>query len=190
MKRKSSALTLLFLFLLLVCLSCNEDDKIAIEKSASVFDIEQGKASIEQSNLQFMKAVKKGDSVGVARCYTRNARVLIDEIPTVEGYDSILHYYGSLIEKGIKEFKLSSQNIWGDSSILVEEGKFTLLGEDKEELDKGNYIVLWQTEGGNWKMFRHICKSDYPSDALLPKPVVPDSVEITHDKIEKKHGKK
>lgn len=163
MKKILSAFLLLsFLF------SCSERDKIAIERSASVFDIEQGKASIEQSNIRFAKAFKNADSAVLANCYTRDAKIFINEIPTIEGRDSIRVYYGRLLERDLSAYNLKSTNIWGDSTILVEEGEFRLIGPKKKEIDRGNYIVLWRTEGGNWKMFRHMWKSDYATDALLP----------------------
>ena len=49
--------------------SCNENDKISIEKSASAFDIKQAEASITQSNQNLMKSFKAGDSIGVALFY-------------------------------------------------------------------------------------------------------------------------
>jgi len=44
----------------------------------------------------------------------------------------------------------------------VEEGEYTFMGEDGEQLDKGKYIVLWKMEDGKWKLFRDCYNSDLP----------------------------
>ncbi|MEO7315054.1 MAG: nuclear transport factor 2 family protein [Ginsengibacter sp.] len=151
-----------------IFVSCDEQDKIAIEKSASVFDIEQGKASIHQSNLRFMNAFKEKDSVEVANCFTKNGIIMIDGFPSIEGRDAIKHFFSQVMANGVKKYELETKNIWGDSSILVEEGVYKLTGKVKKEVGKGKYIVLWKQESGNWKMFRDIWARDFPSTALIP----------------------
>ena len=148
--------------------SCNEEDKIAIERSASVFDIEQGKASIQQSNLRFMKAFEEGDSTEVANCFMKNGVILLDDRPSVEGRDNIRHFFSLIMKNNIAKYELETKNIWGDSSILVEEGTYKLTGPKKKLREKGKYIVLWKQETGNWKMFRDIWARDFPSEALIP----------------------
>ena len=156
-----------------ILFSCKEEDKIAIEKSASVFDIEQGKASIHQSNLRFMKAFETRDSVEVANCFTKNGVILIYDMPSIEGREKIQHFFFLIMRNHISKYELETKNIWGDSSILVEEGNYKLSGPKKKVIEKGKYIVLWKQESGNWKMFRDIWARDFPSEALIP---VEDSI--------------
>jgi uncharacterized protein (TIGR02246 family) len=158
-----------------ILVSCDEQDKIAIEKSASVFDIEQGKASIQQSNLKFMNAFEEGDSLGVANCFMKNGVIMMDGVPSVEGREAITHFFSQVMANGVTKYDLETKNIWGDSSILVEEGVYTLTGKEKKEAGKGKYIVLWKQESGNWKMFRDIWARDFPSTALTPRI---DSAEV------------
>ena len=152
----------------IILVSCDEQDKIAIEKSASVFDIEQGKASIQQSNLRFMSAFKEKDSAEVANCFMKNGVIMIDGFPSIAGTDAITHFFSQVMANGVKKYDLETKNIWGDSSILVEEGVYRLTGKEKKEVGKGKYIVLWKQESGNWKMFRDIWARDFPSTALIP----------------------
>lgn len=158
---------LMFLSAILL-VSCDEQDKIAIEKSASVFDIEQGKASILQSNLRFMNAFKEKDSIELANCFMKNGVIMIDGFPSVQGRDEITHFFSQVIANGVIKYDLETKNIWGDSSILVEEGVYKLTGKGKKEAGRGKYIVLWKQESGNWKMFRDIWARDFPSTALIP----------------------
>jgi hypothetical protein len=63
--------------------SCNAADKRSIEKSASAFDLKQAEASIAQSNQNFMKSFKAGDSLGVTpqmqRQWAQTGRLLLEE---------------------------------------------------------------------------------------------------------------
>lgn len=163
-----------FLFLLLILASfifssCNEQDKLEIEKSASAFDIKQGEASILQSNQQFMKSFVARDSVGVSNCYTKNAKLMAPNEPSITGKDNIVNYFSKMMTKNIAVLDLHTIKIWGDSSILAEEGTYQISGHKKDILDKGKYIVLWKTEAGNWKMYRDIWASDLPDSTILEK---------------------
>lgn len=162
-------LFLLFVFFIALLDSCNPKDKAEIEKSASVFDIAQGKASITQSNLNFMKAFTAGDSSSVADSYSKDARVMPPARPAIDGKAAIKKYISSLMNTSVKNFKLTTINVWGDSSILAEEGTYILSDSAETQIDKGEYLVLWKPEAGNWKMFRDIWTSDLPPVAILPK---------------------
>ena len=167
-------LFLICLGLALILFSCNENDKLDIEKSAAAFDIKQGEASIKQSNQNFMKAFKAGDSVAVSNCYTTDAKAMVANMPAIEGREDIKHFISEAMGMGIREFDLNTLQIWGDSSILTEEGAYTFSDSAGKQLDKGKYIVLWKMEAGNWKMFRDIWTSDLPpAAALIEKKPVP-----------------
>lgn len=158
----------IFLFILyaFIFCSCNEQDKLEIEKSASAFDIKQGEASVLQCNQRFMKAFKAGDSVEVSKCFTTDAKAMAPNQATVKGREDISHFISTIIKSGVADFDLHTIKIWGDSSILAEEGSYTLSDKDGKQIDKGNYIALWKQEAGNWKMYRDIWTSSLPSSAI------------------------
>ncbi|MEO5649150.1 MAG: hypothetical protein ABIR03_04405 [Ginsengibacter sp.] len=159
--------------LILACFivgSCNENDKLDIERSAAAFDIKQGEASIKQSNRLFMKSFENSDSTEVSNCYTTHAKIMAAGAPTIEGRDDIKHFISEEMNEGIKSFELKTIKIWGDSSLLAEEGTYLLSDGDDKQLDKGKYIVLWKLETGNWKMFRDIRTSDLPLVEATTKP--------------------
>ncbi|HEY5368219.1 MAG TPA: hypothetical protein VIJ75_04440 [Hanamia sp.] len=159
----------LFIFYLISCLlffACNEQDKLEIEKSASAFDIKQGEASILQSNKHFMKSFEAGDSTEVGDSYTTNAALMVPNQATVNGRKNIIHYYSLELAHGITHIDLNTIKIWGDSSILAEEGTYKVSDMKKNNLDQGKYIVLWKQETGNWKMYRDIWASDLPVNTI------------------------
>ena len=154
-----------FILFAFVLYSCNEQDKMEIEKAASAFDIKKGEASVLQTNQTFMKSFKAKDSINVAKCFTSDAKAMAPNQPPVENRENIVHLVGGMISSGITDFKLNTLKIWGDSSILVEEGTYLLLDNKGNQADQGEYISLWQMESGNWKIYREIWTSSIPSSA-------------------------
>lgn len=155
----------------LVIIACNPQDKVEIEKSASSFDIKQGEASIMQSNHNFMKAFQNDDSVGVANCFTMDAKLMCCNHPSIEGKENIWHYFSKIMASGVAKIDLHTIKISGDSSILAEEGIYQFSDKKKQQTDKGKYIVLWKQESGNWKMYRDMWTTDLPSSAIQPKQI-------------------
>jgi hypothetical protein len=145
--------------LVAVSFSCNENDKLNIEKSAAAFDIKQAEASIAQSNQNLMKSFKAGDSAGVG---------------------NITHFMSGAMKRGIKEIDISTTQIWGDSSIVTEEGVYPLSDSAGKQIDKGKYIVLWKQEAGNWKMFRDIWNTDITDSASLRNPAIIKLTNVKH----------
>lgn len=157
-----------------ILFSCSESDKRSIEQSASAFDIKQAEASIAQSNQVFMKSFKAEDSVGVANCFTTDAKAMASHLPAQKGRDDITHYIGLAMRKGYRGFNLSTSKVWGDSSIVAEEGTYNISDTSGKQVDKGKYIVLWKQEAGNWKMFRDIWTTDLPdTTAVIIKLLTP-----------------
>ena len=135
--------------------------------------MKQAEASIAQSNQNFMKAFKAGDSIGVANCYTTDAKTMAANAPAVKGRSNIIHFISGIDEKWIKNLDIiNNANIWGDSSIVAEEGIYDLSDSIGKNIDKGKYIVLWKQEAGNWKMFRDIWTTDLPDSAAVKKPKI------------------
>lgn len=158
---------------ILISFSCSEQDKRSIEKSASAFDIKQAGASIQQSNQNFMKLFKAGDSVNVAKIFSTDAKTMGAHSPTISGRANITHYISQTMKLGIKNLQLNTTTIWGDSSIVAEEGTYSVLDSAGKKVDKGKYIVLWKQETGNWKMFRDIWTTDLADTTrFIKSPVI------------------
>ena len=157
---------LLFILSTFALFSCNQQDKIEIEKSASAFDIKQGEASVLQSNQHFIKSYKMADTAEVAQSFTTNAKVMVANQSPIEGRKDIEHFFSGMIKSGVSDVKLNTIKIWGDSSILIEEGTYLLLNKKGNQTDKGEYISLWQLESGNWKIYRDMWMSSVPKSVI------------------------
>lgn len=156
---------ILFAFII----SCSQQDKNEIEQSASAFDLSQAKAAVQQSNLALEKSFKAGDTLTIIKAYTKDAKLLPAGRKAIEGKDSIAKFFSFLHQSDVHKIDIKTTNVWGDSSLLAEEGRYIYTGSGDTTIDKGKYIVLWKRESGNWKMYRDMWTSDLIGFADLNK---------------------
>jgi ketosteroid isomerase-like protein len=153
---------LLLIALLFMIVSCSQQDKMEIEKSASAFDIKQGEASIAQANQNFIKAYKARDTSQIAQAFTSNAKVMVANHSPIEGRNNVSQFFAGLMKDSVTAVKLNTSKISGDSTVLVEEGTYQFFNEKGTQTDNGQYIALWQQQAGNWKIYRDMMTSSVP----------------------------
>lgn len=135
----------------------------------ATFDLSAAKQEIEAANRNFMDVLSKGDSVGLANCYTADAKFMSPNAPAFVGRSSIQTAIAGFINAGITKADLKAIDVWGTADLLAEEGELTLTTKDGVQVDKGKYIVLWKKEDGKWKLFRDCVNSDLPVPATASK---------------------
>jgi uncharacterized protein (TIGR02246 family) len=147
--------------------SCNNPDasKTAATEAKPAFDLAAAKLQIDSANANFMDLVGKGDSVGVANCYTSDAKFMGPNGPAVAGRQGIQSVVAGIINSGATKLNVTATDVWGDENMVAEEGVMTLGTKDGVQLDRGKYIVLWKKEDGKWKLFRDCFNSDLPVPA-------------------------
>jgi ketosteroid isomerase-like protein len=164
----------LFIYLIVVstalfivaCNSASTDNKssdAANAKENTPFDLAKAKSAIETENAKFIEALKKGDSAGMASNYANDAWVLPPNSTSVKGND-IASLWGSFVRSGVKDLKLSTDDITGSAEQLAETGNYEIYGDKSKLLDKGKYVVVWKSQNGNWKMYRDIWNSNTPAE--------------------------
>jgi ketosteroid isomerase-like protein len=149
-----TAITFLFVFA-----GCSEPAK----EGPKAFDLTAARKQIEDANGNFMSLLSKGDSIGLANCYTADAKMMEPNAPAVVGRKNIQGAVAGMMNSGVAQLNLTTSDVWGTEALLAEEGSFTLAAKDGKELDKGKYIVLWKQEDGKWKLFRDCFSSDLPA---------------------------
>lgn len=142
--------------------SCKDDDSTETTETKPAFDLGAAKKAIDEATVAFMNFVKKGDSTGIAGLYASDAKVLGANMPAVSGKKEIESAFGQMLATGIGSATLTTVDVWGNESLVAEEGTFTLMDKAGKEVDKGKYIVLWKMEDGKWKLFRDCWNSDMP----------------------------
>ncbi len=152
-----------FTTFLVACNTASTDSKTTdAMESAAAFDLASAKSTIESQNAKFMDAFKKGDSAAVAASYTSDGVLLPPNSETVQGA-GIVSLWGSFMGMGVKEVKLSVDDVAGNAEILSETGRYEIFGAENKMLDKGKYIVVWKPVNGEWKMYRDIWNSSMPA---------------------------
>ena len=63
------------------------------------------------------------------------------------------------MKDSVKDVKLTTSKISGDSTVLVEEGLYQFLNKKGQQTDAGEYIALWKQQSGNWKIYHDILSS-------------------------------
>lgn len=151
-------------FFVVVVLSCSNAEKHnpTDETESEVFNIEAARKEIDKSNLEFVDLFNKSDSVGLANMFTSDGKSMEPNEPAFIGRRAIQAHYSKVMNAGANKMGLVTTGLWGDSEMLAEEGEFTFIDENGDQLDKGKYIVLWKIEDGKWKLFRDCYNSDLP----------------------------
>ena len=160
-------LSILFIFSVTSAfIACGDSDSMTAAKTTEelkpAFDLASAKKSIEDANAAFGDLVSKSDSVGLAGLYTSDAKMLGANMPAVSGKAGIQNAFHEMLGMGIAGAKLTTVEVWGNETMISEEGTYTLSDKSGKELDKGKYIVLWKMEDGKWKLFRDCFNSDMP----------------------------
>jgi ketosteroid isomerase-like protein len=151
--------------LIVACNNASSDSKAtdATEKKDSpAFDLAMAKTAIEAENAKFMEAFKKGDSTGVAANYAQDGMVLPPNGEPVSK-SNLATLWGSFIRMGVKEVKLSVDDISGNADIISETGRYEIYAAENKMIDKGKYVVVWKPENGAWKMYRDIFNTSMPA---------------------------
>jgi len=136
-------------------------------KPAALFDLAAAKASIVERENGFMEAMAKKDSVGLANCYTTDAKWMMGNMSPVSGKSAIQSFFSGVIKGSpIDQIKVTTADVWGNENMLAEEGMYSFLDKSGKEVDHGKFIALYRKENGTWKMFRDCPNSDMPCPTM------------------------
>jgi uncharacterized protein (TIGR02246 family) len=143
--------------LAIVVVACNKPT------TKDEFDLAKAKKEIEAANQNVTELLAKGDSVGFADSYTEDAKFMEHHLPAIQGRAAIQTFWTKFINSGATKIKLTTLEVWGDSSMITEEGLYDFKSKDGVALGKGKYIVVWKKVDGKWRIHRDISNSDLPA---------------------------
>jgi len=141
--------------------NASKDSTTTMAKENS-FDLDKARTTIADETAKFSDEFKKGDSVALAAHYASDGMIMPQNSEAVKK-DGLVSLWGSFIRSGIKELKLSVQDVAGNDDMLTETGTYELVGDKNKSLDKGKYVVVWKKENGSWKIFRDIFNTNLPA---------------------------
>ena len=118
--------------------------------------------SIAAENGRFMDAFRQRDAAGMAALYTESGQLLPPNAGTMTGREAIQAFWQAVMDMGVQEAQLDIDEVLAYGDTAVEKSRFVLYGAERQVLDQGKYIVVWQQESGQWKMHRDIFNSSLP----------------------------
>ncbi|MBV8964405.1 MAG: SgcJ/EcaC family oxidoreductase [Hyphomicrobiales bacterium] len=121
----------------------------------------QDSAQIQVLNDKFSDAFNRGDAAAIGAMYMEDAVVLPAGAPLVRGREAIQAFWKKGAEQldGMRLTTIDIQPL-GDGAAR-EIGTFVLKtkGQTPQQID-GKYVVVWQKEGGDWKLSTDIWNSN------------------------------
>jgi ketosteroid isomerase-like protein len=159
--RKTHLLKVLLATLILVSFSCKKETEASSEMKPA-FNLEEAKAAIETAGQTFVMAMNKGDSITLANCYTKDAKMMGPNEKAVIGRPAIQKVFSGWIKGGMPTFTMKTIEIWGNEEMMVAEEEWAFSDKDGKILDSGKSIELFKMEDGKWRMFRDCYNSDLP----------------------------
>lgn len=157
MKKK---LLLLFLF---ACIITTTSCKKEVEAlTGSEFDLTAAKAEIEERKDIFEEALNSRDSVGLANCYTAEAKLMQPNAATVQGRANIQKLFGMWMKGSIMQIKIDLLDVWGNENMLVAENKWSFMNQSGKTVDTGKSLEVYIKEDDVWKLHRDCYNSDLP----------------------------
>ncbi len=126
--------------------------------------------AVQDTNREFMEAVKRGDPASLAALYTEDATLLPPNSEPIRGRQGIQAFMGTLMEMGLREATLETVDVEYLGDVAHEVGAYTLKIEPKggqATTDRGKYVVVWKRDGdGPWKLAVDMWNTNTP----LPAP--------------------
>ena len=142
-------------------------DSVPVEKTAtehtaeSSLDKAWAKSFLDSSNRKFSEQFASGDSVAVASNYWPDAELLLDNMDAIKG-NGIANAWGAAMRAGMKELSISTTDITGSPTFIIETGNYESKDANKSIMDKGKYVVVWENRNGEWKIYRDIGSTSMP----------------------------
>jgi uncharacterized protein (TIGR02246 family) len=121
----------------------------------------QSKTAIQQLNDQWAAAFNKGDAAALAAMYTSDAYVLPAGAPMVKGRSEIEKLFSGAVQQlgDIKLTTLDVKPLGGSAAREIGTGTFKTKGANPQD-GALKYAVVWQREGGHWKLLQDIWNMD------------------------------
>ena len=120
--------------------------------------------SIEAVGKTMCERLNAGNAAGVAQLYTEDAVLMPPGAAQLDGRDAIQQYWQGLLDAGVGDVSLATQEVEDAGNSAVEVGTISATapgdGDARVSLT-GKYIVIYRRDGGgNWRLHRDIWNFD------------------------------
>ena len=77
--------------------------------------------------------------------------------------EDIAGMWQNMIEKGATALALSIDSLTVEGEVIVETGRYGLIGGSGIVSETGKYLILRKREAGQWRIFRHMWNASQSS---------------------------
>lgn len=122
-------------------------------------------AAVRAGNAAFLDAFRRGDPAAMAACYTVDGQVLPPNSDVAEGQKAVEGFWRDTLALGFSGATLDTAEVYHapDDRTATEVGRYTIIAADGQPADRGNYVVIWQSDReGKWRIHRDIWASSLP----------------------------
>jgi uncharacterized protein (TIGR02246 family) len=161
--KKIYLMAAIFVAAFAVTVGCKQTEAAAAPVAKPEFDMVAAKTEVQTQNEAFMVALNNGDAMGLANCYTQDAKFMQPNGEAVSGRENIQKLFSEWFKAGaMPTFSMKDVDMWGDENMLVVENQWTFTAEGGKQVDSGKSLELWQKEDGKWKLHRDCYNSNMP----------------------------
>ncbi len=146
--RTSSIRLSLLIILPVIIYSCEQEESAKQLKTKVDMSVLEGE--IELRLREYEKHLKNGDSIALGNMYMVDAEI----IPSTAGRENITRVFGSMIRNQITGASFTTNMLWGNEQLLVEDGTGVWSRADGTVVDRGRYLLVWKKDEGEWKILR------------------------------------
>jgi ketosteroid isomerase-like protein len=121
--------------------------------------------SIRAKNDALVQAINGKDVGKIVGMYAENSTFMPPNRPIIRGKDLLKSYYQDLV-KDTKDLRLTVGEVSGSGPLAYQTGTYELDRKDAKgqpEHDRGKYLFILRSMGGNWRYEFSMWNSDLPS---------------------------
>jgi uncharacterized protein (TIGR02246 family) len=156
--KKRILLVVLVVVSFVLTTSCKKEPEV----TTPTFDAATAKTEVEARAKVFIEALNSKDSVGLANCYTTDAKFMQPNAKTVEGRANIQKLFGMWMKGPMLHIMIKTVEVWGDENMLAAENSWSFLDSSGKTVDTGKSLEIYKKEDGVWKLHRDCYNSDMP----------------------------
>lgn len=147
-------------FFMAVAITTSSCKKEAEAPSEPSIDIAAAKSEIEARIDVYEEALNSKDSVGLANCYTSDAKFMQPNEKTIEGRTNIQKLFSMWMKGPSMHIKINTVEVWGDENMRAAENTWTFMNHTGKTIDTGKSLEIYKKEDGVWKLHRDCYNSD------------------------------
>ena len=172
----------LSILLLWNCQQPNENKEISSNE-----DPKEVRKIIDEKNIQLEIWFKEGNIDSAATIFADNVIQMPPHQEPMEGMAQFKKSWKENVGYGDWDFKIKAQEVKVCGEMAVERGEYNLNFTPNDNApmpafkDEGNYIVLWENIGGDWKIVWDAPVSKTPMPDSMPEEKAED-VKVTYNR--------